>query len=168
MPTHSTSHNARQERGTQALPGTERPAGAPALAAWQIEALQKLTREKPLLVTDDDVMSRKFYHALLADTFGLGLIETGDPAEALRICQRQPVSLVITCIIKPARIDGIKLVSDLRASANLRTLPLLVITASQHTRELAFEAGADAYLSKPCHPNEILQEIWLLLRSHVL
>ncbi len=168
MPANSTSSEAQQQRSAQGISKPERSASPPALAAWQIDALKKLTREKPLLVTDDDVMSRKFYRALLADTFGLGLIETGDPAEALRICQRQPVSLVITCIIKPARIDGLKLVSDLRASGSMRTLPLLVITASQHTRDLAFEAGADAYLSKPCHPNEILQEIWLLLRSQVL
>jgi CheY-like chemotaxis protein len=168
MPAHSTSHDTQPKRAAQTLSTTERASNPPALAAWQIEALKNLTREKPLLVTDDDVMSRKFYRALLADTFGLGLIETGDPGEALRICQRQPVSLVITCIIKPARIDGLKLVSDLRSNAHLRTLPLLVITASQHTRDLAFEVGADAYLSKPCHPNEILQEIWRLLRGQIL
>jgi|SRR5690606_26697915 CheY-like chemotaxis protein len=168
MPTHSTSHSASQGQGGQALPKTERTANLLPLGTWQIEALRKLTREKPLLVTDDDVLSRKFYRALLADTYGLGLTETGDPGEALRICQRQPVSLVITCIIKPARADGIKLVTDLRASPHLRTLPLLVITASQHTRDLALEAGADGYLSKPCHPNEILQEIWRLLRSRAI
>lgn len=166
MPIHSTTPDALP--GRQPLAKPDHPATPPALATWQIDALRKLTREKPLLVTDDDVMSRKFYRALLADTVGLGLTETGDPGEALRICQRQPVSLVITCIIKPARIDGIKLLSDLRASPHLRTLPLLVITASQQTRDLAFEAGADGYLNKPCHPNEILQEIWRLLRSRAL
>jgi CheY-like chemotaxis protein len=168
MPTHSTSQDAPSGRAGQPLSKPERPAIPPPLATWQIEALRKLTREKPLLVTDDDVMSRKFYRALLADTLGFGLTETGDPGEALRICQRQPVSLVITCIIKPARTDGIKLVADLRGSPHLRTLPLLVITASQHTRDLALDAGADGYLSKPCHPNEIMQEIWRLLRSRAI
>lgn len=166
MPASSAPHNPDTSKPAPVISKRESlPAG---LMSWQIEALQKLTATAPLLVTDDDLMSRQYYRTLLAQTSGLTLLETWDPDEALRICHRQPISLVISCILKPATTDGFKLVSDLRADPRTRAIPLLFITGTQHTRDLAFEAGADAYLSKPCHPNEILQEIWRLLRSRVL
>lgn len=170
MPSFSPAGDGSLQHNGQVLPPQESPpsTSVTGLATWQVEALQKLTHTAPLLVTDDDLMSRRFYRALLADTCGLTLIETGDPTEALKICQAQAVSLVISCIIKPTRMDGLKLVSDLRASAETRAIPLMIVTAALNTRELAFEAGADAYLSKPCHPNEILQEIWRLLRNRAL
>jgi twitching motility two-component system response regulator PilH len=168
MPTQSAHQSIYVDKVSQSLTPqgfVPVPAG---LADWQIKALQKFTAGEPLLVTDDDVMSRKYYYALLAQTFGLKLIETWDPDEALRICRTQPIGLVISCIIKPQTMDGLKLASDLRADSRTRAIPLLFITASANTRDLAYEAGADAYLSKPCHPNEILQEIWQLLRGRVL
>ena len=138
------------------------------LADWQIEALQAFTVANPLLVTDDDNMSRKYYRSLLVDTFGLRIIETWDPDEALRIARTQPISLVISCIIKITPMNGLELIEQLREIPQSHFLPVLLISGSAHVHELATQAGADAHLTKPCHPNEILQEIWLLLRERIL
>lgn len=164
MATQSTQHSQQSLHPSQVAPNT--PANA--LAAWQIEALQNLTRAEPILVTDDDSMSRTYYRALLAHQFGLGMMDTWDPAEALNLCQKQPISLVISCLRKPSHLDGLDLIENLRRIPHTRYLPILMITATQHTREIALAAGADAYLNKPCHPYEILQEIWTLLRGRVL
>jgi CheY-like chemotaxis protein len=152
----------------QTLPALDSSAIPTGLADWQISALQTFTAAYPLLVTDDDAMSRMFYRALLAERCGFRLIDTGDPDEALRICQAQPVGLVISCIVKVARMDGLDLIDNLRKLPQTHFIPVLLISGSTQIRELALQAGADAYLTKPCHPNEILQEAWLLLRERVL
>lgn len=138
------------------------------LADWQVDALQRLTKAAPLLVTDDDRMSRNFYDALLRQQFGFGLLETAHPNEALQLCQSQPISLLITCLMKPQSMNGFALVESMKSDPLLRDIPLLVISASQQARQLALHAGADAFLNKPCHPNQILYEIWLLLRPQIL
>jgi len=140
------------------------------LSFWQVEALQRLTAAEPILVTDDDRMSRLFYRALLDQEFGFGLMETPDPAEALRICQERPISLVISCLLKPTGMDmdGLTLVEMLKQDLDTRQIPLLVISASMNAQEIALHAGADAFLSKPCHPNQILHEVWMQLRPRLL
>jgi putative two-component system response regulator len=164
MTTQSTQRSQQSLHPPQATTSAQ----VTALAAWQIESLQNLTRAEPILVTDDDLMSRTYYRALLADQFGLGMIDTWDPAEALNLCQTQPISLVISCLRKPSHLDGLDLIENLRRIPHTRYLPILMITATQHTREIALAAGANAYLNKPCHPYEILQGIWTLLRGRVL
>ncbi len=167
MPAQSSPEKGRSTQPSQPPSRPDYPPTPPALADWQITALQQYTATKPLLVTDDDMMSRKFYRTLLNQTFGLNLLDTWDPGEALQICRTKPVSLVITCIIKPVSMDGLHLMADLRADPLTKAIPLIFITGSHNAREIALDAGADAFLNKPCHPNEIMQEIWRLLRPHI-
>ena len=159
MSTQSTPHGTNTNGRPEHLTAVNAASGVVGLADWQVDALQKLTLQAPLLITDDDAMSRTFYRTLLADTIGLTLVET---------CHKQPISLIISCILKPLSKDGFDLAVELRADPQTRQIPLLIITATMHTRELALQAGANAYLNKPCHPNEILQTIWHLLRDRAL
>lgn len=168
MPTQSAPRDGQSAQPQQSPSRSDHLPTLAGLADWQLSALQQYTASRPLLVTDDDMMSRKFYRALLQQTNGLNLIDTWDPLEAVRICRTQPISLVITCIIKPRSMDGLDLMADLRADPRTKSIPLLFITGSHHARDMVLDAGAEAFLTKPCHPNEILQEIWRLLRSHVL
>jgi CheY-like chemotaxis protein len=130
-------------------------------APWQIERLQAHTLSYPILVTDDDTMSRTLYRALFQHD-SLTHLDTRDSAEALRICRSQPVSVVISDIMKP-KMDGLQMLQHLRADPATSHIPLLFVTGSSRMRETALQAGADGFLCKPCHPNEILQEIWRLL-----
>jgi CheY-like chemotaxis protein len=168
-----TSHNGKSDTNMHlsfqpSFGQVKRQVPQSTLADWQVDALQRLTQDAPLLVTDDDRMSRSFYQALLSQQFGFGLLETTNSSDALAICQTQPISLVISCLLKPQGMNGLTLADAMKSDPLLREIPLLVISASQNARALALHAGADAFLSKPCHPNQILHEIWLLLRPHIL
>jgi CheY-like chemotaxis protein len=138
------------------------------LMAWQHHALKSLFATEPILVTDDDHMSRTFYRALLQQQFGFEMLDTYDAPQALDICRTQPVSLVISCLLKPPGMDGFELAEQLKSNPATRRIPLLFISGSPHAEELILRAGADAFLAKPCHPYEILNKIWLLLRERVL
>jgi CheY-like chemotaxis protein len=138
------------------------------LAAWQHQALQSLFAAEPILVTDDDHMSRTFYRALLQQQFGFQMLDTYDAAQALEICRAQPISLLISCLLKPPGMDGFELAEHLKSNPATQQIPLLFISGSPHAEELILRAGADAFLAKPCHPYDILNKIWLLLRERVL
>jgi twitching motility two-component system response regulator PilH len=138
------------------------------LADWQISALQRFTIPNPLLIHEDDRMSRQFYRALLAQQFGLHVIEAWNPGEALGICQTRPVAMILSCMGKPNQMAGLNLLTSLRSDARTRRLPFMFVTGSNFAQHLALEAGADAFLNKPCHPNDMLQTIWRLLRGHIL
>lgn len=135
------------------------------LAASQAERLRSHTALHPILVTDDDAMSRTLYRALFQHE-GLTHLDTRDSREALCLCRKHPVSLVISDIVKP-NMNGLEMLERLRVDASTQHLPLLFITGSSHLREVAMHSGANGFLSKPCHPNEIMHEIWRLLQKEL-
>ncbi len=135
------------------------------LPRWQIELLQKFTALYPLLITDDDTMSRTLYRSLF-DHDQLTYIDTRDSRDALQFCEQYPISLIISNIMKPG-MTGIEMLQNLRNHPDIWGTPVIFISGSNHLRETALEAGANSFLSKPCHPNEILQTIWKLLSPYL-
>ena len=64
-------------------------------------------------------------------------------------------------------VDGIELVSRLRDDDNTRRTPVIVLTACAwpSDRARAEHAGCDAFLPKPCLPNDLLREVRRLLST---
>ncbi|KAL7564166.1 hypothetical protein ACA910_021140 [Epithemia clementina (nom. ined.)] len=65
---------------------------------------------------------------------------------------------VIVSDVRMPGMDGIELLSTLRADARYQRIPVVLLTAKAMTidRIAGFKAGADAYLPKPFHPEELL------------
>jgi DNA-binding response OmpR family regulator len=63
-------------------------------------------------------------------------------------------------------IDGFETCRRLR-TRNTRPLPIVVITAldSDDCRRRSFEAGADAFFTKPFDPDEVIRTIHMLLEA---
>ncbi len=152
-------------KGISTTTQPHRNTSPPRLAALQAERLRSHTALHPILVTDDDAMSRTLYRALFQHE-GLTHLDTRDSREALCLCRKHPVSLIISDIVKP-EMDGMEMLERLRAQPATQHLPLLFITGSSHLREVALHNGANGFLSKPCHPNEITHEIWRLLQKEL-
>ena len=74
------------------------------------------------------------------------------------------------CIILDVRLggemDGIELLNIIRADALLESLPVILLTAKGKVddRIAGYEAGADAYLTKPFDPEELLSVLEGVLR----
>lgn len=100
------------------------------------------------------------------ERIGLQVVDTWSPLDAIHICQTHPVALVISDIMKP-EMDGFQMLEHLRSDPRTAHIPVIFVTATSGTREMAFMAGADGYLLKPFHPNEILVEIWRLLSKTI-
>jgi CheY-like chemotaxis protein len=153
-----------EQHNPQHLP-LRTPFGKRRLTGLQLEQLQFITLAHPILVTDDDMMSRALHRAIL-DQYALRMIETRTSADALSICQTQSVSLVISDIMKP-HMDGLEMLRHLRADSQTEHIPLIFVTATAGTQDTAFQLGADSFIRKPFHPNELLWEVWRLLSKRI-
>jgi DNA-binding response OmpR family regulator len=116
-----------------------------------------------ILATDDEMGVLSLYRSIL-ERAGFHVIDTIDSVEALDICHRERIALVISDIIKP-HMDGLEMIAHLRADPDTTHIPILVVSARGDSAEAAFQMGADSFIHKPFHPSELLNEIQRLLYS---
>jgi len=115
-----------------------RPSEAPAVEV----------RKQKVLVVDDSLTTRVLEKNIL-EAAGYEVVVAADGDEALELLNTQPCDLAIVDIQMP-RMDGYELTRRIRASSELRDLPVVVVTSLDTEREMArgLEAGADAYIKK--------------------
>ena len=117
-------------------------------------------RRLDILVVDDIATNRKLLRATL-EAEGHFVLEAADGVEALAVLGRETIDLVITDILMP-NMDGFRLCREIRLSAKLHDLPILVHTSTYNSPDdmkLAETVGADKYLMKPVPPAVLLRAI---------
>jgi PAS domain S-box-containing protein len=113
----------------------------------------------PVLVVDDDTVSRHVLIQALANA-DLPHVAVGSGAEALEQIERVQPSIVLLDLVMPPP-DGYQILRILRARAETRDLPVVVLTSLEGDEEVArvFEAGADDFVRKPFKPVELVARI---------
>ncbi len=109
-----------------------------------------------ILVVDDSITVRRVTQRLLKRE-GYRVALASDGLDALEKLQEEKPTVVLSDIEMP-RMDGFDLARNIRGDANLRDLPIIMITsriAGKH-REHAKELGVDHYLGKPYSEDELL------------
>lgn len=116
---------------------------------------------RALIVEDESTLRQQLIAALRQQGFAID--EAGDGDEGLYLAVNMPVDLAIIDIGLPGR-DGLSLIRSLRQQD--RHYPVLVLTARDRWQDKVdgLEAGADDYLAKPFHMEELLARIRALLR----
>ena len=118
-----------------------------------------------VLVVDDDTQLLRMVGMILERGSHLPILES-DPLRALeRIRDEQP-GVVVLDVMMPD-LSGHELCAQIRASEELAELPVLMLTARSQSvdREEALSSGADAFLSKPVLPADLMETIDRLLSS---
>jgi PAS domain S-box-containing protein len=114
---------------------------------------------KPVvLVADDNNDMRAYVQALLAPHFTVRACADGEAALALVLAE--PPDLLLSDVMMP-RLDGFGLLAQVRASATLRELPVILLSAraGEEARVEGLQAGADDYLAKPFAAAELLARV---------
>ncbi|WP_374350215.1 Hpt domain-containing protein [Chitinimonas sp.] len=134
-----------------------------AMAASQ-PAPEELLRVAPVvMVVDDSLTVRKITGRLLARE-GYQVVTAKDGVDALQQLQDIRPAVMLLDVEMP-RMDGFELTRNLRANADTRDIPIIMITsrtADKH-KNYAFELGVNAFLGKPYQEDELLERIRQLI-----
>ncbi|ASJ75019.1 response regulator transcription factor [Granulosicoccus antarcticus] len=116
---------------------------------------------RALIVEDETTLREQLVNELR--TQGFAIDETGDGEEGLYLALHMPIDIAIIDLGLPGR-DGLSLIRALRQQD--RTYPVLILTARDRWQDKVdgLEAGADDYLTKPFHIEELLARTRALLR----
>ncbi len=116
-----------------------------------------------ILVVDDD---REIVGAiaLLLEAEGFRVLRAYDGLEALELALDPELRLIIMDVMMP-RLDGLSAVLRIRERRNL---PILVLSAKSEDSDkvLGLSMGADDYVSKPFHPQELVARVKSHLRRY--
>ncbi len=124
----------------------------------------KVLPGKKVLIVDDD-MRNIFALATVLEEQDMVTVSADNGRDAIRILQAQPdVDIVLMDIMMP-EMDGIDTMREIRRIPQLKSLPIIAVTAKamKGDREKCIEAGAWDYLSKPVDTEQLLAVLraWL-------
>jgi len=117
------------------------------------------------LVVDDSPAMRKQLCYALQRVVGMDTVEAGDGADAWRKLATTSFDILLTDINMPL-MDGLKLVSLVRAGGPHQRIPVVVITTegAEADRKRAMSLGASTYLVKPVQAQQVVEAVRELLR----
>lgn len=115
-----------------------------------------------ILVIEDELALQQQVRARL-EREGYRVDSSADGQEGLYLASEYPLDLAIVDLGLPG-LSGLEVIRKLRAQG--KALPVLILTARGRWEEKVqgLEAGADDYLVKPFHMEELLARIKALLR----
>ena len=117
------------------------------------------------LVVEDNPTMRSLLVNALSRIRGMRADEAANGVEALqKLAPPAWFDIILTDVNMPV-MDGLKLVQRVRADADLRAVPIVIITTESGAadRERALALGADAYIAKPIQSTQVIDIVSQLL-----
>lgn len=118
-----------------------------------------------VLVVDDSASIR----AMVSDELkqgGLNVLQAADGVEAIEKIQVHAPDLVITDIVMP-KMNGYELCRWIKSDPKAKTTPVVMCSSKseEFDRYWGTKQGADAYITKPYHPTEMVTTVKRLLKQ---
>lgn len=119
--------------------------------------------QRNVLVVEDNRDLRDAIKGLLEDR-GLSVFEAPDGRTAREVLAKGTLDLICLDLVLPES-SGYELCEAIRASAQHRDVPVVVISGRTQAADRAFaiEAGADEFVAKPFDASEFLARVDALL-----
>lgn len=126
----------------------------------------KPRKDTVVLVVEDEKNIRNLLRDVLSD---YTVHEAKDGVEALNEIDRNHPDIIISDIVMP-NMDGLTLVHKLKSDLKTSYIPIIGISAKASVEDQinAFNHGADAYITKPFHPRQVISTIENLLSRQML
>jgi signal transduction histidine kinase/response regulator of citrate/malate metabolism len=111
-----------------------------------------------ILLADDNADMRDYARRLLSDRWTVETVSNGQ--EALDAARRRRPDIIVTDVMMP-EVDGFALLRALRADDELRTVPVVLLSAraGEEARIEGLAAGADDYLVKPFSARDLTARV---------
>ena len=115
--------------------------------------------KKRILVVEDHEENRRIVGYLLASA-GFEMIEAVTGEEGVAAAERERPDLILMDIQLPG-LDGYEATRRIKGNPALHHIPIIVVTSYALSGDdvKAFQAGCDAYVTKPFVPRELLAKI---------
>ena len=112
-----------------------------------------------ILVVEDNEENRRILRLLLTSA-GYELMEAVSGEEGVSLAETGRPDLILMDIQLPG-LDGYEATRRIKSNPALRQIPLIVVTSYALSGDdvKAFEAGCDAYVTKPFNPRQLLAKI---------
>jgi CheY-like chemotaxis protein len=115
-----------------------------------------------VLIADDDADTRIIFTEYLR-MMGCATFSASDGRAAVDKARDLCPDVIIMDLAMPW-LDGWEAIREIRGSSWTQRIPIIAVSAVPLSRDAAFEAGCDAYLSKPCTPDVLWAQIRALVR----
>ena len=118
---------------------------------------------RALLVVDDTADTRELY-ALYFRNVGFTVLTAHDGISGIAVARAKQPDIIVMDLSMPG-LDGIAATRELKADPRTWQTPIIILTGYplRGIQDGALEAGADAFLAKPCLPEDLEQHIQRLL-----
>ena len=137
---------------------------APSANFKTVSTIEKVLKDKTILVTDDD-MRNIFALSSALQVYDIKIVIATNGREAIERLEDTPsVDLVLMDIMMP-EMDGYEAMKIIRQNKQHKKLPIIALTAKamKNDREKCIEAGANDYIAKPVDIDQLLSmlRVWL-------
>ena len=118
-----------------------------------------------ILVVEDSPAQREMIIGLLKDE-GLDVVEASDGVSALEVIEGQIPDVVVLDVVMP-RMNGYEVCRLLKSQESTQEVSVVMCSSKgeEFDRYWGMKQGADAYITKPFRPKELIGTIKQLLRS---
>jgi CheY-like chemotaxis protein len=112
-----------------------------------------------LIVEDDE--DTQYVYRLILEANGFDVLTATSGTDGLRLAREEHPTAVLMDVSIPG-MDGWTVTRILKGDKATAELPVIVITAHAfpEDRERAERVGCNGFLTKPCEPRIVLQEVW--------
>lgn len=129
------------------------------------ETDRALPQGKGLVLVVDDEMALVRVLAIHLESEGYEVLTATNGHEALaHIRQRSPKVVVLDAMMP--EMSGLEVCRQVRTDRELSGSRVIILTANAGFRESSREVGADSFMTKPFHLNELSAEVARLAKGH--
>ncbi|MCD4718681.1 MAG: response regulator [Desulfobacula sp.] len=128
----------------------------------EIDELEE--KKTKILIVDDDIALQEYLKIVLSGVF-IEIELASDGFEAgIKIIEFKP-HLVILDLFMP-KADGFQVCKTIKENPSTNKIKVLIMTGygTKENRDKVISLGADAFLSKPCSMEEIINQVEKLLK----
>ena len=123
------------------------------------------TSPTALVVEDDAQIGALIKFIVEREGFVVNLALDG--RAALRIIESEPAPAIAILDVMLPFIDGFQLIGKIRAHAQWKNIPIVMLTAKSQEKDIvrALDAGANDYIVKPFLPEELRARVRRLVKT---
>lgn len=117
---------------------------------------------KVLLIDDDTIEIMKLNRTILLLKLNHDIIDAKDGEQALNVLeQKDGIPDIILMDLNMPKINGIELLSIIKAKESLMHIPIIILTTSSNNKDLlqCYKLGIAGYITKPLKYNDYVDKI---------